>query len=233
MNVYAEISSATKLPYKAGDVQAYLAKLIGKVNDLTEKEWEDLEEPTQVWCNDASVAVDNDRKIPAPEGLKAKAGNDDEADADTEEEAPKTKRVKAKANGKAGKHTAAKPAKKAKAVVADDDDEAETEDEDEAPAKPAKGKGKPTPKAMKPAKKAKGAKKGGGIGGKRARLFTDDQQIVVLSKENPKREGSDAHGRFELYTRGKKGMTVKQALAAGVSSGDLKWDSDKGFIKIS
>lgn len=112
--------------------------------------------------------------------------------------------------------------------------EADAGEEDAKPAKKAKGKPAAKEKAAKgKAKASKKAKKGNGaISGKRARLFEDDQVITVLTKENPKREGSTAYDRFELYTTGKKGMTVKQALEKGVSSGDLKWDSDRGYIAI-
>ena len=92
--------------------------------------------------------------------------------------------------------------------------------------KAAKSKAEKGIKAAKPAKKGK---RGNGIGGKRPRLFKDDQKITILAKGNPKREGSDSHKIFGLY---KKGMTVRQALDAGVRTGDLKWDKDKGFIDI-
>lgn len=95
-------------------------------------------------------------------------------------------------------------------------------------AKAAKGKGK----AAKEVKAKSGKKVGKGGGGKRARLFKDDQRITVLSKKNPKREGSASFDRFELYETGKRGMTVKQALEAGVTSGDLAWDSKHEYISI-
>lgn len=50
------------------------------------------------------------------------------------------------------------------------------------------------------------------------------------SENNPKREGSGAHGRFQLY---RDGMTIKEALDAGLSRADINYDSDKGFIVVS
>jgi hypothetical protein len=48
---------------------------------------------------------------------------------------------------------------------------------------------------------------------------------------NPKRDGSAAHARFAKY---KSGMTIQQALDAGITRGDINWDSkpEQGFIVI-
>jgi hypothetical protein len=46
---------------------------------------------------------------------------------------------------------------------------------------------------------------------------------------NPKRAGSAANTRFALY---KSGMTIQQALDAGITRGDINWDSKQGFINI-
>lgn len=225
--VFEEITGVLEMPaFKGGDTQPYLTKLTGKLNTLTDEQWEDLDEDTQHWCNAATKAADSDKPIPVPAGME----DDDD---DEEEEAKPTKRVKAKAKANGASKPAAKPAKgKAKAKVAEEEDD---EEEDEAPKKPAKvkAKGKPAKaaKAEKPAKK-KGKGKGG-LTGKRARLYTDDQRIVVIVKGNPKREGTNAYDRFALYEKGKKGMTVKAALAAGVNSGDLKYDVDHEFITIT
>lgn len=98
------------------------------------------------------------------------------------------------------------------------------------PAKAAKGKEKEkSAKGDKPAKKAKG-KKGEGKGGVgRVRKYTNDQKITIIAKENPKRPGTDSYKRFAKY---KKGMTVAEALAAGVTSGDLNWDVKHSYISI-
>lgn len=86
-------------------------------------------------------------------------------------------------------------------------------------------------KAGASAKSAKGttAKKAGGSAGRKS-AFADDAKITVVSKENPKRPGSKAHGVFKKY---KNGMTVAQALAAGVTTAHLRWDSSHGFIKVT
>jgi len=58
--------------------------------------------------------------------------------------------------------------------------------------------------------------------------FADEQVITVLV-ENPKRVGSDAHKRYALYVTG---MTVREALTAGLTRADFKWDTDRGHIDI-
>lgn len=74
----------------------------------------------------------------------------------------------------------------------------------------------------------------------RAPAFPPEHKITFLKdkdgkpydagENNPKRAGSASHARFALY---KSGMTVKDALEAGVTSADLKWDTSKNFIKIA
>lgn len=57
---------------------------------------------------------------------------------------------------------------------------------------------------------------------------TDPRKIVFVAP-NPKKPGSASYDRFARYVAG---MTVTEALAAGVSSADVKWDSERGFIKF-
>ena len=50
-----------------------------------------------------------------------------------------------------------------------------------------------------------------------------------VTDNNPKKNGSAGHARFALYH---EGMTVGEALAAGVWSADITWDIDHGFIRV-
>jgi len=59
---------------------------------------------------------------------------------------------------------------------------------------------------------------------------SDDRKITLLTKENPKREGSAAWTRFELY---RKAKNVEQFYAAGGSSADLRYDEKAGHIQLS
>lgn len=58
----------------------------------------------------------------------------------------------------------------------------------------------------------------------------DSRKITLLSKENPKREGSKAFKTFELY---KKSKTVQDFLKAGGSTADIRYDSTNGHIKVA
>jgi hypothetical protein len=73
------------------------------------------------------------------------------------------------------------------------------------------------------AKPAPAAKKSGGKA-----HFANDQVITVLVA-NPKKPGSLARIRFAKY---KDGMTVREALEAGLHRTDFKWDTDRGHINI-
>lgn len=57
----------------------------------------------------------------------------------------------------------------------------------------------------------------------------DDSRIEYL-QENPKRAGSSA---YELYEKYKKSKTLGEAKQNGARSIDIKFDYDKGFLKIS
>lgn len=83
--------------------------------------------------------------------------------------------------------------------------------------KPSKKDAKTAP-AKKPAKKEK------------SEAASDDRKITLVSKENPKREGSAAHDRFELY---RKAKTVQQFYDAGGTSADVRYDAKHGFIKVA
>ena len=72
-----------------------------------------------------------------------------------------------------------------------------------------------------PAKKAPG-KRG-------ARTKYDSSMKITKVQSNPKREGSAAHKRYNLY---KVGMTIADALKAGVITADINWDVKQGFIEV-
>ena len=54
--------------------------------------------------------------------------------------------------------------------------------------------------------------------------------ITIKSIANPKRQGTLAYGRFELY---KDGMTVADYVAAGGRTGDVNHDAEAGYIELS
>ena len=59
---------------------------------------------------------------------------------------------------------------------------------------------------------------------------TTDQRIIrVLAATNPKRAGTASYDRFQWYV---DGMTVAAYMAKGGGTADIKWDTEKGFIRI-
>jgi len=105
------------------------------------------------------------------------------------------------------------------------DDDGETKVKAEKPAK--------VTKTEKPAKVTKVAKekpaKPVKTDGKKRR-YADSDVITLKVSENPKQNGSAAHGRFALYT---DGMTCAQFISAGGLRGDLSWDYGHGFIDVT
>ena len=61
--------------------------------------------------------------------------------------------------------------------------------------------------------------------------FHDEQVITVHAKENPKRAGSKARQRFELYFKLKE-STVGEAKGLGLRHDDFRNDVAKGYISI-
>lgn len=56
-----------------------------------------------------------------------------------------------------------------------------------------------------------------------------DHRVLSQVLPNPKRPGSAAHARYAIY---RVGMTVDEALAAGVTRADVRWDAKMGFIVL-
>lgn len=81
-------------------------------------------------------------------------------------------------------------------------------------ATPKKAAAKPTKKAAPPARKTNHA-------------LTD--KVTGLPKENPHRKGS---GDFKRFAKLENGMTVAQALEAGVARSYLKYMADREIFKV-
>lgn len=90
-------------------------------------------------------------------------------------------------------------------------------------------------KAPKKASKKSAVKKATGVVKKASKkeatseVAPDTRKIKLLVKENPKREGSAAYERFELYSSSK---TVQDFKDAGGKAADLTHDEQKGFIEV-
>ena len=57
-----------------------------------------------------------------------------------------------------------------------------------------------------------------------------DGKITILVKENPKRKGTNAYKKFELY---KKHKNIASFLEAGGKRSSLRYDEKHGYIKLS
>jgi len=57
-----------------------------------------------------------------------------------------------------------------------------------------------------------------------------DGKITIIAKENPKRKGTNAFKKFELY---KKHKNIASFLEAGGKRSSLRYDEKHGYIKIS
>lgn len=64
---------------------------------------------------------------------------------------------------------------------------------------------------------------------KGAAVRGSDKRVITSVAPNPKKAGSASHARYALYA---VGMTVDQFVAAGGTTGDVKWDLQKGFITL-
>lgn len=60
--------------------------------------------------------------------------------------------------------------------------------------------------------------------------FSTEAVIKMLAKANPYREVSKAHGVFSKY---KDGMTVSEAIEAGIGRAYIRWDLSHGHIELS
>lgn len=124
--------------------------------------------------------------------------------------------------------------KKGKKKMADEDMHDEEAEETEAINKKTKVKktAKPAEKSSK--KKEKTTMKKKGAKGKRegrsrsARIA--DGKIALLEKDNPKRKGSRAFKRYELY---RKHKSVADYIKAGGKRSSLRYDEKHGYIKLS
>lgn len=65
---------------------------------------------------------------------------------------------------------------------------------------------------------------------KPSRKENDSSEVITLKTSvNPKKAGTKAFDRFELYV---DGMTVAEAITAGVRREDLRWDTEHKHIEI-
>lgn len=57
----------------------------------------------------------------------------------------------------------------------------------------------------------------------------NNDHVIVAVVANPKRPGTASHTRFAAY---KVGMTIAEAIKAGVTRADVRWDMARDFITL-
>ena len=87
-----------------------------------------------------------------------------------------------------------------------------------------------TATAEKPAKETKEKTVAGYSPTAKISLLADQEGKKYGKDNNPKRSGSASATLFEKY---KDGMTVQQAVDAGVSAAAIRWDVDHKFISVA
>lgn len=68
---------------------------------------------------------------------------------------------------------------------------------------------------------------------KKVNNITKEAALTVLVESNPKRPSSSAYTRFQGYLTDPRPTTVEQALANGLTIGDIKFDVIHGFISVA
>jgi len=210
-NVQSELAKVLKLKQKDGeDLDAYARRLAVAANKIPDDAWETLSEPAQLWVNAALKAIEKKEELPvlSNNGDTAEAMSS-EKEADPGEAAEGTKQ--------------GAPAQSEESDVATKSVKSSTKKK-VAVAKPKKAV----------ATKAPAKVKGAGVTGESHRgpkpKFAADAKIKLLVKENPHNEGS---GRYKRWLKYKDGMTVAEAIKAGLKYVNLRYSVSDGHIKIS
>lgn len=61
------------------------------------------------------------------------------------------------------------------------------------------------------------------------RVTKDDPRIVTYVAPNPKQSGSGSHLRYQFW---EVGITISEARRRGLTSADVKYDIDRGYVKV-
>lgn len=207
-----ELVALTKVKRKDGESnQDFFRKLFDKANVVTDDEWKALSEPTQKWVNAAGDAVEGTTTIPNFDGEVV------EDEAPVEEAEAESTGGKGEEPGESEEAEAEEDPKPAKKAAKKGDTDVATAKTNGAKAAPKKASAK---KAGAKDDVAKPGRKG---------TYPLTAKITLKVKENPHRAGTTLHKMFAKY---KNGMTVQQALDAGVVWANLRYLSSLDTIKI-
>lgn len=208
-SMFAEVVRVYKRKPKAGEPgKDFLLAILKKMNaDEEDEKWNQLREATQTWLNDRMLE-DNDK---AGE-FAALLEPDEVVSKGVSATAPKERAAKDAGADEPGSEQSEPPENEENGVMP------------KAAAKKTAAK-KTTAKSTERRK----VQASNGTGRGRQGAYPRDAKISLLTKENPKREGSASYKRFEKY---KNNMTVQQALDAGLEWPDFRSDQAHGYIAI-
>lgn len=212
--IQVELEKLTKLQPRPGEAaEPYTRRVMKKVNALADQDaanWEALSDAAQEWMNANTTADDEGQALALLELPEAgPAPTAEEAPPPNEsDEVPTVAKTKTKTKTKAGskktpaKPKAAPPAKKAPAKTA------------AAPKTKAKAQNGTAERAHRPGRRP---------------LFPDNGVITILQDDNPHRAGTI---RDLAFKKMKNGMTVTQAVAAGVPRQQVWSCWKRGVISV-
>jgi hypothetical protein len=215
--IQAQVLAQTKLKPKPGETaHEFTMRAAKKLHGLSDEAWEEVSDPVQVWTNDNILA--DEKGSPLFDMLEVP-----EVEAEVQAAEPE---------GEASEPEGEEVAEEAPVEGVEVETEAEKEPVVATKSvKKSNGKKAPAAKpkaAAKPAKAAKAKPANGETRGRKPNL-DPDQKIKLLVDENPHRAGSGRHKRWPKY---KDGMTVAQAIAAGLNYANIHYSVKDGHIKI-
>lgn len=241
MTLYEELGRSFKLKVRDGESYSdFAARAIKVVNKATDAQWNELSAKLQTWNNDVMRTNDGNDKVargeelgaddlsgdlPPLEGFPPESDDAEGGDAGTEEGADESTGDdgvdSADENGQDDEPKNERRSKPDKTSKPNKEPERrkmrEATAEKEKPAKAPKAA--VAKKATTPRKSSENA---------RTRL-DPEKTIKIIAKENPHRTGS---GRFNRWKKYKEGMTVGQALKAGLNAGNIHHSIEDGHIKL-
>lgn len=227
-SVREELEKALKITQRDGeDIQKYIERVCWDANDpkkISEDEWTKFTDATQTWVNTNLRIIERNKSKDASERVELNPFPTDEVEVKSSksEEKDKDKKSGSEAKGDAAAEKGEGDAKPDKASK-----DAKNEEKSDMGKANGANKGRGSKKAA--AAKSTGPKKEGSGARGRPGKFASDATIKFLVKENPHRPGT---GRFKRWTKYKAGMTVAEALKAGLNYGNLHHSVKDKHISI-
>jgi hypothetical protein len=210
MTPFEQLCAVSKLKPKPGeDFPSFAKRLTKKVNELSDKDWASLGDdgPAQAWHNNAMKVLDRYHNAVA----EAKKTGADPLDINTFECTLD------------GAQFTGVPELEGYEPEPASTAEPEAEEDPEANKEEASGKAKTPEKAASKVKKS-------GVKAGRKPLLADDAKINILAKENPHRTNTK---NFKTFAKYRAGMTVAEALKAGIPRSNIRYEANVKNIRVA